>query len=75
MGTEILAALSVLPVVVDDAGTRKAWAEPLTQALATGLTLYDALYLELARRRSVPLATFDAALRHAALASGVAVLP
>jgi predicted nucleic acid-binding protein len=71
----ILAQLSTLPVAVDDVGARDAWAEPLARALATGLTLYDALYLELAERRGVPLATFDAALRHAALAAGVAVLP
>lgn len=71
----ILAELSLLPVVVDDAGARDAWADPLAQALTTGLTLYDALYLELATRRGVPLATFDAALRHAALTAGVAVLP
>ncbi|MBD0274796.1 MAG: type II toxin-antitoxin system VapC family toxin [Acetobacteraceae bacterium] len=72
---EILARLAVLPVAVDDAGAHDAWAEPLAQALATGLTLYDALYLELATRHGLPLATFDAALRHAAAAVGVAVLP
>lgn len=72
---EALAMLSLLPVVVDDAGARGAWAEPLVQALATGLTLYDALYLELAKRHRSPLATFDAALRRAASGVGVAVLP
>jgi predicted nucleic acid-binding protein len=72
---QVLAELALLPVVVDDAGARDAWAEPLALALATGLTLYDALYLELAKHRGAPLATFDAALRHAALATGVAVLP
>lgn len=71
----ILAELSVLPVTVDDAGAQDAWADPLAQALATGLTLYDALYLELARRRGLPLGTFDAALRQAALTVGVPVLP
>jgi predicted nucleic acid-binding protein len=71
----ILAELSTLPLVVDDSGAREGWAEPLAQALATGLTLYDALYLDLARRHGLPLATFDAALRHAALVVGVAVLP
>lgn len=72
---EVLAALSMLPVVVDGAGAHDAWAEPLVQALSTVLTLYDALYLELAKRHGLPLATFDAALRRAALGTGVAVLP
>ncbi len=71
----ILAELSMLPVAVDDTGANEAWAEPLAQALATGLTLYDALYLELAKRHDLPLATFDAALRRAALVAGIAVLP
>jgi predicted nucleic acid-binding protein len=71
----IMAELSVLPVVVDDVGARDAWAEPLAQALATGLTLYDALYLELAKRHGLPLATFDAALRRAAVSTGVVALP
>ncbi len=71
----MLAELSLLPVAVDAAGARDAWAEPFAQVLTTGLTLYDALDLELARRREVPLATFDAALRHAAIAAGAVVLP
>ena len=35
------------------------------------LTAYDAAYLELARRRGVPLATLDDRLAHAATAAGV----
>jgi predicted nucleic acid-binding protein len=38
------------------------------------LTLYGAAYLELAQRRGLPLATFDAALSHAAAAEGVATI-
>ena len=71
---QILAELSLLPVLVDDAGAHAAWAEPLAQTLTTGLTLYDALYLELAGRHDLPPASLDAALRHAALAAGVTVL-
>jgi predicted nucleic acid-binding protein len=37
------------------------------------LTVYDALYLELARRRRLPLATFDKKLSAAARAAGVAL--
>jgi predicted nucleic acid-binding protein len=37
------------------------------------LTVYDAAYLELARRERLPLATLDRALEKAALAEGVAL--
>jgi predicted nucleic acid-binding protein len=37
--------------------------------------VYDASYLELAQRRRLPLATTDRALRSAAAAAGVALLP
>jgi predicted nucleic acid-binding protein len=36
-----------------------------------GLTVYDAVYLELAQRIGLPLATFDDALAHAARRAGV----
>lgn len=39
-----------------------------------GLSVYDAAYLEVAIRRSVPLATLDDRLRTAALAAGVELL-
>ena len=38
------------------------------------LTFYDAAYLELARRESIPLATLDKALAAAARAEGVALI-
>jgi predicted nucleic acid-binding protein len=37
------------------------------------LTIYDAAYLELAKREALPLATLDSALEKAALAEGVAL--
>lgn len=43
-----------------------------TLAERHGLTSYDAAYLELARRRGLPLATLDKALLDALLAAGVA---
>lgn len=70
-----LAELATLPVQVDELGTQEAWTTPLGLALTTGLTLYDAIYLELAQRLSLPLASFDAALRRAAGASGIPLLP
>jgi len=39
------------------------------------LTIYDATYLELALRRSQPLATLDRELMEAARESGVSLLP
>lgn len=38
------------------------------------LTAYDAVYLELARREALPLATLDKGLRAAAVKAGVALL-
>jgi predicted nucleic acid-binding protein len=38
------------------------------------LTVYDAVYMELAKRESVPLATLDKSLRAAATKAGVALL-
>ena len=38
------------------------------------LTVYDAVYLELAKRESLPLATLDRGLRAAAVKAGVALL-
>jgi predicted nucleic acid-binding protein len=47
--------------------------ELLGLALRHDLSAYDATYLDLALRLQLPLATQDAALREAALASGVGV--
>ena len=71
----VLAELSNLPVMVDAHGAADAWTRPFAEALGTGLTLYDALYLELAKRLALPLATLDAALRHAGKKTGLAVVP
>ena len=43
-------------------------------ARAHSLTVYDAIYLELAKRQSAELATLDRALGRAAIAEGVALL-
>ena len=66
-----LAALVDLPLETDP--------DPdLNDAMALadehGLTFYDALYLELAARRSAQLAALDAALLRAARARGLAVI-
>jgi len=48
--------------------------EILRLARELGLTSYDALYVDLARREGLPLATLDKGLRAAAAKAGVAVL-
>ena len=48
--------------------------EILRLARELGLTSYDALYVDLARREGLPLATLDKRLRAAAAKTGVALL-
>ena len=65
---ERLASLGHLPILTDR--------EPDLQiamelAIARGLSFYDAMYVELARRRQLPLATLDSALARAAIAEGL----
>ena len=45
----------------------------MTLAREQKLTVYDAAYLELAKREALPLATLDRALEKAAVAEGVAL--
>jgi predicted nucleic acid-binding protein len=65
--------LASLPIVID--GETNAHARSGTLSLARGhnLTAYDAAYLELAIRRSLPTATIDRKLKTAAEAVGVAI--
>lgn len=63
-----LADLEQLPIQVDAETDRHAWGATLRLAERHHLTLYDAAYLELALRRSLPLATLDEDLRRAARA-------
>ena len=64
--------LMTLPIEVDEAvGLEAALGRVLPLARSTGLTAYDASYLDLATRRGVPLATRDDQLARAALAAGV----
>ncbi len=63
--------LEELPIQVDLLTSDHAWEETMDLAERHHLTLYDASYLELALRRSLPLATFDTALRQATLLAGV----
>ncbi len=69
-----LELISALPIYVDQQSIARAWTEILHLARAQNLTTYDATYLDLARRRHLPLATKDRALAEAARRVEVAVL-
>jgi predicted nucleic acid-binding protein len=66
-----LRGLSRLGVIVDRAPDEAA---VLTLARRYRLTVYDASYLELAQRETLPIATLDKDLRAAAQAAGTALL-
>ena len=66
-----LAYLRALPVAVDDEAAAHAWSDILALARSHGLSAYDAVYLELALRRGLPLATLDRQLQKAAKVAGV----
>ena len=67
-----LSYLRALPIIVDDETAARSWDDTLGLARAHQLSAYDAAYLELAMRRSLPLATLDERLKEAAAAVGVA---
>lgn len=69
-----LVDLALLPVTLDPHTSREAWGATLRLAELHRLTLYDAAYLELAKRMHLPLATLDKDLSLAARAEGVIVL-
>jgi predicted nucleic acid-binding protein len=69
-----LADLALLPIHLDPETDRQAWTSTMQLAERHGLTLYDAAYLELARRRALPLATLDTELRAAAGTEKISLL-
>lgn len=58
--------LALLPIRTDPETDAHAWGETLRIAEKHKLTIYDATYLELAKRQALPLATLDMELRAAA---------
>jgi predicted nucleic acid-binding protein len=66
--------LAALPISLDGETPARAWDETLRLAEAYRLTAYDAAYLELAQRLTLPLATLDAELRVAANALRISLL-
>ena len=70
--SEFLQRVEQLNIRIESASVSQALVIEL--ARREHLTVYDASYLDLARRRSLPLATLDTALAKAAGALGVTVL-
>jgi predicted nucleic acid-binding protein len=69
--SRFLSLLGRLPILVDDETVTRAWGDTMHLARAHNLSAYDATYLELALRRSLPLACLDGKLKVAAQAAGV----
>jgi predicted nucleic acid-binding protein len=63
-----------LPITLDSETAAQAWTVMTHLAERYRLTVYDAAYLELAQRLSLPLATLDKELRAAGSALGVPLL-
>ncbi len=70
---QIRASLSALPIEVDPVSMSRTWGASLELAHAHSLSVYDAMYLELAVRLRLPLVTLDRALRKAGRAAGIDV--
>jgi predicted nucleic acid-binding protein len=69
-----IADLSKLGIERDDEAPARAFTHLLALCRAHRLTSYDTLYLDLAIRRNLPLATLDADLRRVAKKLGVSLL-
>ena len=72
--TEFVTELSKLNLDVDSESPQRAFEHLLPLCRAHELTSYDAMYLDLAVRRQLPLATLDRSLRKAAQKLGVKLL-
>jgi predicted nucleic acid-binding protein len=70
MSAAFLRDLGLLPIRLEPAGDDTSL---MTLARKRKLTVYDAAYLELAKREGLPIATLDRALEKAAVAEGIAL--
>ncbi len=66
-------SLGALPIVIDPVSTSRIWDEVLDVAQTHRLSAHDAMYLELAIRMQLPLATLDRSLAAAGRAAGLEV--
>lgn len=64
-----------MPISIDGETGERLWRDTALLAERHGLTAYDAVYLELALRLALPLASGDKRLVAAAECAGVSVLP
>lgn len=67
----VCASLEALPIDIDPVSASRVWGPALDLASEHGLSICDAMYLELALRMRLPLATLDRALAAAAQAAGM----
>lgn len=72
--TDLLRRIANLPILVEPVQTKDAFEQVLPIARRFGLSQYDAAYVELAIRQSLPLATLDQELRRATKRSGISLL-
>jgi predicted nucleic acid-binding protein len=72
--SSLIERLDTMMLESDALGSEEAFDRILPLARAHRLTVYDAIYLELAERRGLPLATRDADLAAAARSVGVEVI-
>jgi predicted nucleic acid-binding protein len=72
---EALQLVASLGLQIDQADTAVVWHDGLQLAAQTGLTSYDAAYLELAMRLGAPLASRDRALQECCRSMGVKLQP
>lgn len=68
---ELCAYLEALPIEIDPFSVSRVWGGALRLAHSYDLSVHDAVYLELALRRQLPLAMLDQALGTAARAAGL----
>lgn len=72
--SRFIARLQTLQIEVDSVDESAVFDRILPLARAHGLTIYDALYLELAERRGLPLGTLDGPMAVAGRAVGLEIL-
>lgn len=71
----LITELRALPVEIDTGSTDRSLDETFLLAQRYDITTYDASYVELARRRDVPLATLDSPLRKVCQSLRIGLLP
>lgn len=72
--TEFIAVIEALNVEIDNESPQRAFTHLLPLCRTHGLTSYDSIYLDLALRRKLPLASLDEPLRKAAKKLGIKLL-